>query len=244
MTELNLGESKITHRQQIVQLLKMAVAQEWDFAYLEQRGKKVSPRDTRLVSVNTGDGSFAIEAELERPASEGKPALMFRAQSGGLSVMFKSRFAESTEEDAVQKTAAGSRFSLPYEISCTQLRKSTRFNVEGLEEPVPVVLYLAMGVQLNAVLIDISTTGAKFRVNQDLTEKCKNLQILEACRVELPDNFVLQCDAQLMGMSFDQKENMSYLRCQLSGIKPDDEDKLDYFIDTSIDESDPAQLAI
>ncbi len=244
MTELNIGESKITHRQQIIQLLKMAVAQDWDFAYLEQRGRKVLPRATRLVSVNTKKGSFAVDTEIESVLGEDRAPLMFRSQSGGLSVMFKARPADTSDDDESNSSAKGISFLLPYEVSCTTLRKSARFNVESLEEEIPVILYLVMGVQVNATLVDISTTGAKFRANQDLSEKCKNLQVLESCRIELPDEFVLQCDAQLMGMSYDKKENASYLRCQLVGIKPDDEDKLDYFIDTSFDEADPAQLAI
>ena len=135
MTELNLGESKITHRQQIIQLLKMASAQGWDFAYLQQSGRKVLPRDARLVSVNANDGSFMIDAEFETTDTENRPALMFRAQSGGLSVMFKSRPADANDEESAP--TKGIQFSLPYEVSCTQLRKSARFNVESLTEEIP-----------------------------------------------------------------------------------------------------------
>ena len=34
MTALNLSDSRITHRQQIVQLLRMAIDQHWRFSYV------------------------------------------------------------------------------------------------------------------------------------------------------------------------------------------------------------------
>ena len=92
---------------------------------------------------------------------------MFRAQSGGVSIIFQSVLNLASQEDPLSKTSSVHHFDLPHKIACTQLRKTVRVNLEAISE-VPVVLYLVSGALIEGSVIDISTTGSKFKVNQDL----------------------------------------------------------------------------
>ncbi len=55
---------------------------------------------------------------------------------------------------------AAAYIELPYEVRCTQLRKSIRISADSLAEDIPVQLYMAMGVKMDGLLADISVSGA------------------------------------------------------------------------------------
>ncbi len=52
MSALNLSDSKIIHRQQIVQLLQMAIEQHWQFSYVSLIRNHVESKPIGLVSVH------------------------------------------------------------------------------------------------------------------------------------------------------------------------------------------------
>ena len=83
--------------------------------------------------------------------------------------------------------------------------------------------------------MDISTQGAKFRVNENLGNELKNLQIADACKITLDEDFVLQCGIQLIGMINDEGANISFLRSQFVHMKSQDEDRLDNFINAALE---------
>lgn len=238
MSALNLSENKITHRQQIIQLLRMAIDQRWRFSYVSVIRNHVESRPVSLISVNAAEGTFSVDREIERPEQQSNEPVMFRAQSGGISVIFKSRVSEATDVSKIHQ------IDLPYEVRCTQLRKSTRIDLESMSMEVPVVLYLAMGFELEGTLADISLTGAQFKVPGDVTEKFKNLQMLEACKISLPDNFVLRASAQLMGINFFKLDDATILRTQLVDMDTGDEAKLEQFIDGALASADSSLVVI
>lgn len=238
MSALNLSENKITHRQQIVQLLRMAIDQRWRFSYVSVIRNHVESRPIALISVNAGEGTFSVDREIERPEQQSNEPVMFRAQSGGISVIFKSRVSEATDVSKIHQ------IDLPYEVRCTQLRKSTRIDLDSMSIDVPVVLYLAMGFELEGTLADISMTGAQFKVPGDVTEKFKNLQMLEACKISLPDNFVLRASAQLMGINFYKLDDATILRTQLVDMEAHDEERLEQFIDGALAAADSSLVVI
>ena len=235
MHELNLTDGDLTHRQEIVQLLKMSIDQHWKYSYVTKIRNRVTTHSLRLVSINVQDGSLCVESESMDPAGLAGKKIMFRGQSGGLSIVFQSQIIENNSG-----AAAGSSlhdFGLPYKIACTQLRKTARVNLES-QEQVPVTLYLTNGALIEGSVMDISTSGAKFRVNQNLGTELKNLQIVDACRIQLNDDLVLQCGVQLIGMINDDQSNVSFLRSQFVHMKGEDEDKLDSFINSALEALD------
>lgn len=234
MHELNLTDGDLTHRQEIIQLLKMSIEQKWQYSYVTKIRNRVSTHSLRLVSINKQDASFCVESEnMDASALAGK-SVMFRGQSGGVSIVFQSKIVEETDPESHQSSLFN--FGLPYKIACTQLRKTVRVNLESRGE-VPVILYLTNGAMLEGTVMDISTSGAKFRVNQNLGNELRNLQIVDACKITLSDELSLQCGVQLIGMINDEEASITFLRSQFVHMKTTDEDRLDSFINTALEES-------
>ncbi|GJM14042.1 MAG: hypothetical protein DHS20C12_24450 [Pseudohongiella sp.] len=229
MNDLNLTDGDISHRKEIIQLLKMAISQKWAFSYVRTEGKKVVSQALELVGVKTNEGTFSVGYEPSIDETDTSGPLMFRAQSGGVSIIFQSLLRESDEEDSAAKSSALHHFELPYKVACTQLRKTVRVNLEAIEE-VPVVLYLVNGALIEGTVIDISTAGAKFKVNKDLGKELSNPEVLDACKVSLPNGEALQSGAQLIGLVNDADSGTSYLRCQFVHMRTQDEEMLDGFI--------------
>ena len=229
MNALNLTDGDISHRKEIIQLLKMAISQKWAFSYVRTQGKKVSSQALELVGVKADDGSFTVGYEPSIAQLEINGPLMFRGQSGGVSIIFQSLLRESAEEDPAAKSSSLHHFDLPYKVACTQLRKTVRVNLEAITE-VPVSLYLVNGALIEGTVIDISTSGAKFKVNQDLGQELRDPEVLDACKVSLPNGEALQSGAQLIGMVNDSDSGTSYLRCQFVHMRTQDEEMLDNFI--------------
>lgn len=235
MHELNLTDGDLTHRQEIVQLLKMSIEQQWQYSYVTKIRNRVSTHSLRLVSINTQEASFCVESEaMDATALKGM-AVMFRAQSGGVSIVFQSQIVDDTDPDSHDSSLFN--FGLPYKIACTQLRKTVRVNLEARGE-VPVILYLTSGAMLEGTVMDISTSGAKFRVNKNLGNQLRNLQIVDACKITLTDDLVLQCGVQLIGMINDEEASISFLRSQFVHMKNEDADKLEAFINATLEQAD------
>ena len=237
MNDLNLTDGDISHRKEIVQLLKMAISQKWAFSYVTSAKKRVSSRALELVSVNAIDGTFCVgnEPSIEDSAASGP--LMFRAQSGGVSVIFQSRLCEAVGGERNAKRSSLHYFELPYKIACTQLRKTVRVNLEAISE-VGVILYLVNGALIEGTVIYISTAGAKFKIDKDLGRELRNPDVMDACKISLPNEKILQTGAQLIGMVNDAETNTSYLRCQFVHMRTQDEEMLDGFINDMLRQID------
>lgn len=240
MATLNLTESNITHRQQVVQLLRMSIDRQWRFSYVTRVKNSVQSSEIALTSVNLQEGVFSVDRPIERTVKNWEEPVLFRGQSGGISVIFQARVDTNERRPWPDKPSQHHRLELPYEIRCTQLRKSVRLNVEGFADAVPVTLYLALGVQMDATLVDISTTGAQFEVEEDQSARFKNLQILEACRISLPAGPVLRTGAQLLGVQSSQNRGVTYLRCQLHELTGAEEEALDQYIMKALEDLDPS----
>lgn len=241
MSALNLSEEKITHRQQIVQLLRMAIDQRWQFSYVAVERKKLKTRPVVMLSVNVAEGTFSVDRSIEVSEQARSKPIMFRAQSGGISVIFK---ALVSDEEKQSESGRVLQVDLPYEVRCTQLRKSTRIDVQALKLEIGATLYLSMGFELQADLVDISTTGAQFKLEGDETERFKNLQMLEACKIGFSDDYILRCSLQALGIRFDPVLEVSFLRCQLLDLSVEDESTLDQYIEATLEKADPSTLVI
>ena len=233
MNSINLTDGDLTHRQEIMQLLNMAIAQDWKFAFMKQNRKLLTTHDVRLVSVSSKEASFCVESEeLGDVLASGATSLMFRGQSGGLSVMFKSPVVEG--DSAANKSSILHNFVLPYKITCTQLRKTARVQLDEMGDEVPATIFLTNGAMYDGVCLDISTSGAKFRVDENLKKELRNPQVVDACKITLPGDLVLQTGIQLIDLAAEDEMNVSFLRCQFSHIRSKDEQALEAFIDEAL----------
>jgi hypothetical protein len=233
MNALNLTDGDITLRKEIVQLLKAVVSQNWSFSFLTTAKSRVVTHPLKLLSVNAQEGTFCVGLDPVISKMNLSDSVMFRAQSGGVSIMFQSLLIEPPEGKSSAGKSSLHFFDLPYKVACTQLRKTIRVNLESLAE-VPVTLYLVNGALVEGTIMDISTSGAKFRVNQDLGQELRDPQVLDACKINLPNDLVLQTGAQLIGMVNDEENDVSFLRCQFVHMRTQDEEVLDNFISTML----------
>jgi len=91
--------------------------------------------------------------------------------------------------------------------------------------------------------MDISTSGAKFRFSENLGQELKRPEMVDACKIGLPDDSALQTGVQLIGMVSDEGANISFLRCQFVHMRSQDEDKLDSFIKNMLRQQDASEAS-
>ena len=243
MTALDFNSEKFTQRQDIVQVLRLAIDKRWHFSYLSAVGRKVIFHPVTLLSVNAHDGTFSIDREIETTGRDSSAPVMFRGQRGGLSILFQSRVGTSTKILGADGMHLVCDVELPYEVRCTQLRKSLRVNALAWADEVPVTLYLAMGYRLEGKLVDLSVCGAQIRIEGDQSERLSISQALEACRVQLQKDFVLHAGLQLMGLNYAEQEGASFINCQFDEMSVEDEVKLDTFMARALNDNALAALA-
>ena len=56
MNAINLTDGDITHRKEVIPLLKVAISQKWAFSYLRTQGKKITSQALELVGVKSYEG--------------------------------------------------------------------------------------------------------------------------------------------------------------------------------------------
>lgn len=236
MTALDFSEEKFIHRQQIVQLLRLAIDKRWRFTYMTIDGKKVISHPVSLRSVNVESGTFTLDRELVNEGCNVKQQVLFRGQTGGLSILFQCRVSDGVNADSNGIVRPAYEAELPYEIRCTQLRSSRRVNLQELKEDCPATLYLAMGYKLEGKLIDISVSGAQILIGGDQSDRFRNLQILESCSINLEHDFTLRSGAQLTSMRYVEGDDTSVVHCQFDEMADEDELRLCSFICSTLTE--------
>lgn len=238
LSSLNITDGDVIHRQKIVQILKVGIAQQWSFSYVKKIKSRIITNTVRMVSVHPEEGLFSFKIDSGDTQYKPGETLMFRGQSGGLSIVFQASVGEVAGE-----ATSNIYYQLPYKIACTQLRKTLRVNLEGIMQ-VPVTLYMVNGAIVEASVMDISSSGAKFRAEQNLEKELRNPELIDACKIDFSDDFELQCGIQLIGMINDQDTEVSFLRCQFIHLKSADEDKLESFIDDALQKAENVESAI
>ncbi len=246
MNALNLADGNVTHRPEIIQLLNMAIEQEYRFSYMSVVKSNVASHPIKLLAVNVEAGTLDVDSEEVNLAKNPKALMIFRAQCGGISIIFKSRIAEKTDAEPPSRSSLRYRYTieLPYTIRCIQLRKSVRADLKSLSEEVPVALYSSTGERIDGNVVDISASGAKFRINQNLAKKFNNFRELETCTIKLPNNTVLQTGAELMVMNFDEESGTSTLGCQFVELQSTDENMLEELVSNVLEQTRPLELAL
>ncbi len=240
MTALDFSEEKFIHRQQIVELLRLAIDKRWRFTYMTVEGKKVTSHPVALRSVNIDAGTFTLDRELVNEGCNVSQQVLFRGQTGGLSILFQCRVSDGVSADSDGIVRPAYVAELPYEIRCTQLRDGRRINVQTQPDEFPATLYLAMGYKLEGKLIDISVSGAQILIGGNQSDRFRNLQILESCTINLEQDFVLRSGAQLTGMRYVEVDDASVVHCQFDEMADEDELRLCSFICSALSENSSA----
>lgn len=231
MSELDITDGDLIHRKEIIDLLKRVSEQQWALSSISKSGKRLVTHELQLISINAKEGTFTVEGKSLKAALSPETMVTFRAQSGGISIMFQCRPSEHAVTHSVNSPSSLCEFALPYKITCTQLRKAARVNLEAIAK-VPVVLYLTSGTTIDGQVMDVSTSGARFRIPGERAEELRNLQIVDACKLTLPGGEVITSGVQLVGMIDDKEENICFLRAQFMYMKSPEEEKLANYIDS------------
>ncbi len=108
---------------------------------------------------------------------------------------------------------------------------------------VPVTLYMVNGAIVEGTVMDVSSSGARFRVEQNLEKELRNPELIDACKIDFAKDFELQSGIQLIGMINDKDTDVSFLRCQFIHLKPEDEDRLESFIDEALNLAEEPEAA-
>ncbi len=112
LNSLNLTDGDIIHRQKIIQLLKVGIAQQWSYSFVKKVKSRIITNSIRLLSVHPEEGLFSFTVESGNTEFNPGETLMFRGQSGGLSVVFQSRMTDSSG-GADSKINSNYHFELP-----------------------------------------------------------------------------------------------------------------------------------
>ncbi len=233
MSALTLKEGNIFSTREIVELLNMALLHKWNFSYLSIVKNHVSSKSISLKSIDPEKGTFSIDSEITNSNQGNHNSILFRAQCGGVSLVFNaSPVASSTENNSLPEC----EIRLPDEIRISQQRKAVRVNLEA-GKAIPVILYSSEGIRVQGAIIDISKTGAKIKLNQEMADKLSDFEFIDALRIRLPSNEMIQCQAQIVGAVFDHDNDVTIMRCQFADMKARDLELLNRLIDTKIDSS-------
>ena len=78
-----------------------------------------------------------------------------------------------------------------------------------------------------------------------MTEKLGSFEIIDALRIRLPSNDMIQSKAQIMGVTYDHDDDSTLVRCQFTEMKARDAELLDRMINFTIDRTEsPDDFAI
>ena len=243
MSILSLNDRNVTHRQEIVQLLSLAQTHQWDFAQLSIVKNHVTSQPLKLLTIDPEAATFGIDCDIVNPGKAESEPVLFRIFTGGLSIVFRSRLTGEIVTLDDEKKVKAHLVQLPYEMRCTQLRRTHRINLDHLPE-VPVVLYGSDGTRIRGSVVDVSLSGAKFRLPQDVSGDFTLFSTIETCKIRLPNKAVMRTTANVMGVGYDADSGDSMMRCQFPRLKKKDEIELENLIESCLETTATPELAI
>lgn len=222
-------DREISDSKEIGELLQMAFLHSWKFSCMQLVRNHLTSDEVIVLDVNVHDREFIVDSDVLVASSERTRVVAFRAQSGGLSLIFKATL-EGTSKDP---SACECKFRFPQFLRFSQLRKAVRINM--LDQPaIPVTLYAERGQQFQGRVIDLSATGAKIQLLGDVSSKLEPMQLIEDCQLILPNNRTVDLKAQVRGNFFDTSSGVSYLRCEFVEMGETDESELQKLISAAL----------
>ena len=222
-------DREISDSREIGELLQMAFLHSWNFSCMQLVRNHLTSDEVTVLDVNVYDGEFIVDSDVLVASSQQKRVVAFRAQSGGLSIIFKA----ALEGRSKDPSACEFKFNFPQVLRFTQLRKAVRINM--LDQPeIPVTLYADKGEQFQGRVIDLSATGAKIQLLGDVSNKLTPMQLIEDCQLILPNNRTVDLKAQIRGNFFDTSCGISFIRCEFVEMGETDESELQKLITAAL----------
>jgi len=200
---------------EISELMQLAFLHRWQFSCLQMVRNHVTSDSVQVLDVNINDRSFTVDSEVLAASTRESSVVAFKAQSGGLTLVFKAKALRNQLDPSVCECS----FAFPEAIRQTQLRQAARINLTNQPE-VSVTLFLETRMKFDGRVTNISATGAKIQLLGDLSDKFKSSQIIEDC--------------QILGCVYDIKNGVSYVRCQYLDMDENSEAQIIKMVDAGI----------
>ena len=225
-TEFN---RKIKNAEEIGVLLQFAFLQCWEFSCLHMLDGKFTAKEASVLDVNLQDQSFVVDSDALKVSSVDEEIVAFRAQSGGLSLVFKTSIKKQNSDPS----ACEYKYQFPDSLRFNQLRRAVRVNL--MDHPrMQVSLFANGGERFDGRIIDLSASGVKIQMIGNICNKISSMEVIEDCRLVLPAEQLLTISSQVRGLFYDSESGTSFIRCQF--LKTDEEDTamLQKLINTSL----------
>ena len=214
---------------EISELMQLAILHRWQFSCLQMVRNHVTSDSVQVLDVNINDRSFTVDSKVLAASTFESSVVAFKAQSGGLTLIFKAKALRNQLDPSVYKCS----FAFPEAIRQTQLRQATRINLTNQPE-VSVTLFMETRMKFDGRVTNISATGAKIKLLGDLSDKFKSSQIIEDCQILLPNGMQAAMTIQILGCVYDIKNGVSYVRCQYLDMDENSEAQIIKMVDAGI----------
>ncbi|MDA1372553.1 MAG: PilZ domain-containing protein [Proteobacteria bacterium] len=224
---------EITDREEILEILEAALIHAWNFSYATMVKNHLTSQTAKLLEVKSQATKITVDIAALKASHSPIDTLVFRAQNGGMSVIFKSKFLQWGNNGFSTQHASECQFEFPELVRFSQLRNAIRINLTNLHD-IPVTFFAKKGVRLQGKVVDISATGAKIKFEGDFSTHVDDSRLIADCQMLLPNESRIEAQAQVLGVVYDKEQDISYVRCQYVEMKPDDQLQLKRLISTTI----------
>ncbi len=214
---------------EISELMQLAFLHRWQFSCLQMVRNHVTSDSVQVLDVNINDRSFTVDCEVLATSTRESSVVAFKAQSGGLTLVFKAKVLRNQLDPSVCECS----FAFPETIRQSQLRQAARINLTNQPE-VSVTLFLETRMKFDGRVTNISATGAKIQLPGDLSDKFKSFQIIEDSQILLPNGMHAAMTIQILGCVYDIKNGVSYIRCQYLDMDENSEAQIIKMLDAGI----------
>lgn len=222
----------IDDTREIAAILELALSHRWSFSYTVSSERRPASHTTELVSINPQGGTITVGSEVKYSGLGPEAIVTFRAQSGGISLMFESQLIGIGGNALSNRLFSECRIRYPSAIKFAQLRKAIRVDCNDIDDI--LVTVFANGMRLQGKAADLSTSGTKIRFEGNLSYQFKQSRIVTDCRMRLPDGTIVESRVKVLGFFYDREQDVSYLRCYFLEIREDKEILLDDLIQTAL----------
>lgn len=232
MDSSNKHNREVRDQADIAEILRVALSHRWNFSYSVTTGRRLSSHTTELVKLNPGDGTITVSSEVKYSGLRPGQTVLFRAQSGGISLEFETRLKSGSGNELADRLFSECLIEYPECVKFAQLRKAVRVDCNSMED-IQVTLF-AHELRLQGKVADISATGTRIRFAGNLSYQFKQSRMVTDCRMKLPDQSILEARLKVLGFVYDRESDASHIRCYFLEILQNNELKLEELINSSL----------
>lgn len=234
MPEQHGTTRNIENPQEIAELLRVAIAHNWNFSYSVADMVPGVSFNTELLAVDPDLATVTIGSEVKYIGLKEYDPIKFRSQSGGLSLQFISKLLPSAGTRTTSKLLGECRIVFPESVLYSQLRQAVRVNFSKLHE-IPVTLFLADGTHITGLVDDMSVTGLRARFNDRRVKNLESKCAITDCVLMLPDKSNVRARVEVLGTLQDLEKNTCFLRFRFLQFNDDAEMKVGELITASLE---------